>query len=66
MSGQRELYFCCPSLNTECTKEGCFIHGGPCQSTTDWKYARCDPYGNLLTSDGEEFDQNDSELEGKI
>lgn len=32
-------YYCSPSLNKECTKEGCFLNGGPCCCTTDPKYA---------------------------
>lgn len=27
------LYECDPEKNTECTKEGCFINGGPCHIT---------------------------------
>ena len=27
------LYECDPEKNTECTKEGCFIDGGPCHMT---------------------------------
>ena len=26
-------YECDPEKNTECTKEGCFINGGPCHMT---------------------------------
>lgn len=25
-----DLYLCDPDKNTECTKEGCYINGGPC------------------------------------
>lgn len=32
-----DLYLCDPDKNTECTKEGCYINGGPCCLT---KYER--------------------------
>ena len=61
-----QLYLCCPSLNNQCIKEGCFIHGGPCQCTSKQECARHDMYGDLIKANGEEYNQNGSELESKI
>ena len=33
-----DLYLCDPDKNTECTKEGCYIHGGDCHLTRDEKF----------------------------
>ena len=29
------LYLCDPKKNTKCTKESCFLNGGPCDKTKD-------------------------------
>ena len=33
-----DLYLCDPDKNTECTKEGCYIHGGECYLTRDERF----------------------------
>ena len=33
------LFECNPQLNRECTKSGCYIHGGPCYLTTRRDFA---------------------------
>lgn len=32
------FYDCDPTKNIECTKEMCYIHGGPCRTTTEEVY----------------------------
>jgi len=59
-------YKCCPAFNKDCTKEGCYINGGPCFCTTNSLCAKKDQYGNPIIEEIVEDDQNDSELESKI
>lgn len=33
MENLKKMYFCDPNKNTECSKSGCFINGGPCYKT---------------------------------
>ena len=37
MSDKR--YFCDPVLYSSCTKEGCFLRGGPCYCTKNTEFA---------------------------
>lgn len=32
---KEKIYFCDPGINTQCTKEGCFLRGGPCCCTAN-------------------------------
>lgn len=32
------LYYCDPNKNIKCTKESCYIHGGPCELTKHKEY----------------------------
>lgn len=34
------VFPCDPRKNVECSKTGCYIHGGPCMMTTKLKYAK--------------------------
>lgn len=43
------VFKCDPEKNTKCTKEGCFINGGPCQSTEEIAYAQIDEKGRIIT-----------------
>ena len=36
------LYICDPKKNVTCTKEGCYINGGPCFCTSNKEYAETD------------------------
>lgn len=33
-------YECDPSKNTTCNKRSCYLHGGPCEHTTNIAFAR--------------------------
>lgn len=37
---KNNLYLCCPLLNTECSKEICYINGGECFKTIKEKYSQ--------------------------
>jgi len=37
-SADDDLYLCDPDKNTECTKEGCYVNGGPCCLTKDERF----------------------------
>lgn len=37
--GGHTSYYCDPSRNTRCRKTHCFINGGPCFVTCDFRYA---------------------------
>lgn len=39
METDDKVYFCDPMINTECTKTGCFLRGGPCYCVRDEKFA---------------------------
>ena len=43
------IYACDPHSNTECTKENCFLNGGECHSTTEWRYSIKDDVRKRLT-----------------
>lgn len=40
MDASRELYLCDPDINKNCTKEGCFINGGPCRMTNHKEFEK--------------------------
>ena len=36
----KDLYLCSPLLNTECTKENCYINNGPCCHTVNKEHSQ--------------------------
>ena len=46
-----DLYLCDPDKNTECTKEGCYVNGGPCYLTKDERFRDEWPGGLLWGED---------------
>lgn len=72
MSDYRPIYFCDPEKNTECSKTGCVINGGPCRRTANVNYAVRDKNGFPVEdrswdfNEAEEELQNESKLESKV
>lgn len=44
------LYKCDPEKNKKCAKTSCYIHGGPCSSTSDAKCAMADENGKPIVN----------------
>ena len=44
----KTLYICDPGKNEKCTKEGCYLNGGPCVCTTLLENAKTDENGNPI------------------
>ena len=36
------LYYCDPMKNSNCPKTSCYMHGGPCECTTQEEFAMLD------------------------
>ena len=67
---KKQLYYCDPLLNQECSKgAGCFLRGGSCQSTSNIKYAMTNYNGIPVMSDGQDYKEDDcdeGQLESKV
>lgn len=51
------FFECDPEKNTACSKESCYIHGGPCHRTRKHIYAKDpDKMEIIIPTDGKEFD----------
>lgn len=50
------LYPCDPEKNTECSKRGCFINGGPCSKTRKLAFAKLPLTTVTLVFDASEED----------